>query len=233
MDGASGVVAVVAWKAYPSNLPLVEAWLALGIRAELLAPPEARRRLGARDTGLLRLDVAATLDAVEPGLFEMADLAERGVRVLNPPAALLAAHDKLQTAARFVAAGIPHPRTVHRRKVDDIRTIEPPFVLMPRFGSWGEDLMLCTDAEQIATAVRSLGERAWFRRHGALVQELVGAGGHDLRVLVAGDRAVGALERRAARGEWRTNEVLGARATRAAPGGGVPARGRGRAGGRC
>ena len=217
MDSAGNSVAVVAWKAYPSNLKLVEAWRAHGIRAELLTPREAYRRLGARDTALLRLDVAATLDGVEPGLREMADLAARGVRMLNPPAALAAAHDKLETARRLAAAGLPHPCTSHRSRADEIRVLEPPFVLKPRFGSWGQELTLCADADQVAAAVAALEERAWFRRHGALVQELVLTGGRDLRVLVADGRVVGALQRRAARGEWRTNEALGARAVAARP----------------
>jgi [lysine-biosynthesis-protein LysW]---L-2-aminoadipate ligase len=212
VSSTTGIVAVVAWKAYPSNLPLVEEWLALGIRAELLSPPEAHRELGPRDTALLRVDVAATLDGVEPGLRGMAELVERGVRVLNPAPALLAAHDKLATAARLAEAGLPHPVTVHGRRAEEIEAMEPPFVLKPRFGSWGEDLTLCTDAKTIRAGVASVRGRAWFRRHGALIQELVPGDGRDLRVLVAGGRVIGALERRAGQGEWRTNEALGASA---------------------
>jgi glutathione synthase/RimK-type ligase-like ATP-grasp enzyme len=57
----------------------------------------------------------------------------RSVRLLNRPAALLAAHDKLQTARWLADAGVAHTRTLHRRSIDEVRALEPPFVLKPRF----------------------------------------------------------------------------------------------------
>jgi glutathione synthase/RimK-type ligase-like ATP-grasp enzyme len=68
-------------------------------------------------------------------LLEIASLRGRRVRLINGPDALVAAHDKLQTARRLGRAGVPHPRTVHVVGLEQIAALEPPFVLKPRFGS--------------------------------------------------------------------------------------------------
>jgi hypothetical protein len=60
-------------------------------------------------------------------------------------------------------------------------------------------------------AVAWAATRVWWREHGALAQELVDAPSHDLRIVVADSRAVGAATRIARGGEWRTNVSLGAR----------------------
>ncbi|MGZ6649375.1 MAG: ATP-grasp domain-containing protein [Solirubrobacteraceae bacterium] len=211
------IVAVVAWRAGPTNAPLVEGWRRLGIAAELVTPHDAVRHLGAGDAALVRLDVTETLDGVEPGLLEVARLARRGVRLLNRPPSLLAAHDKWQTAQRLTDAGIPHPRTVHRTQLHEIRSAAPPFVLKPRFGSWGQDVMLCRSVDDAERCLAIIGDRAWFRRHGVLVQELVPLAGEDLRLIVAAQRIVGAARRHASPGEWRTNMALGARAVPTRP----------------
>jgi len=212
-----GIVAVVAWKPFPSNLPLVEGWRRLGIRAELLRPPAAHRRLGPGDVALGRLDVMPTLDGVEAGLVEITALERRGVRLLNRPAALLAAHDKRETALRLTDAGIPHLRTLHLKRLEEVRALDPPFVLKPRFGSWGQDVMLCRNAGELERCLATIGDRSWFRRHGVLIQEFMPPLGYDLRVIIAGGHVIGAKRREPAPGEWRTNEALGARGVQAEP----------------
>jgi len=209
VESAQELVAVVARRLQPTNAPLVEGWRRLGIRAELLCPPDAYRLLGEGDIAVVRLDVTPTLDGVEAGLAEMAALEPRGVRFVNRPRAVLAAHDKLRAARRFAAAGIRHPRTLHCTTLDEVRTLDPPFVLKPRFGSWGQDVMLCRDRSEVEESLATIGQRSWFRRHGVLIQELIPPLGYDTRVVVAGGRVVGAGRREAALGEWRTNVALG------------------------
>ena len=82
-------------------------------------------------------------------------------------------------------------------------------MLKPRFGSWGADVTRCENRSQVEQRLALLGGRSWFLRQGVLVQELVPPCGHDLRVLVAGGRVVGAIRRRARPGDWRTNISLG------------------------
>jgi RimK family alpha-L-glutamate ligase len=180
----------------------------IGVPARLLDAEDALDVLIAGDTALARLDVKQTLDGVEPGLLATLRLERRGVRVLNPVAALLAAHDKLRSARLLESAGVPHPRTA-LLGTEEAARIEPPVVLKPRFGSWGRDVWLCADAMELADKAREMSGRNWFLRHGAIVQEYVPVPRQDLRMLVAGRHVVGAATRIALPGEWRTNVSIG------------------------
>jgi RimK family alpha-L-glutamate ligase len=177
--------------------------------AAVLSPAEACACLRSGDVALGRLDVRPSLDGVESGLWALGSLAERGVRVLNPPSALLTAHDKLLTARALTRAGLPHPRTRLVLAGDDV-VIDGPVVVKPRFGSWGRDVLLGRGQDELGWALASLNGRGWFASQGVLVQDLVPPRGFDLRVVVAGGTVVGAIQRRAAPGEWRTNVALGA-----------------------
>jgi RimK family alpha-L-glutamate ligase len=199
--------ALIAHRETEANLRLVEAMPA-GIDASVVRPSEALTRVGSGDIALARLDVLPTVDGIERGTWELARLEAEGITVLNRLRSLLAMHDKLLTARILTGAGVPHPRTLHVSHAVP-QTLEAPFVLKPRFGSWGANVHLCRTKSEARECLDELVLHSWFRKHGALAQELVPPVGHDLRIVVAGGCVVGAVQRVAAPGEWRTNVALG------------------------
>lgn len=201
-------VAVLGSTANETNVALVAAWQALGLACELVEPREART--SAYGVALGRIDVRPTLDGVDPGLLELLWIERAGTRVLNGAAALLTTHDKLRTAAALERAGLPHPRTWHLQPHELGRRPRAPAVLKPRFGSWGRDVRLCRTDAEVAETLHEFGSRSWFRRHGAVVQDVIATAGFDLRVVVADGHVVGAVERHPEPGEWRTNVSVGA-----------------------
>jgi RimK family alpha-L-glutamate ligase len=206
--GGSPLVAVVGWR-QETNERLASAWSRLGIRAVVVSPFEAAAALRPDDVAVGRLDVLESLDGVQPGLEILDALQMRAIRMVNGRSALLNAHDKLRTAALLGAAGIPHPATAHVRSFDDALRFEPPFVVKPRFGSWGREVARCKTREEVAQLFARITSAPWFRDQGAIVQELVPSPGFDLRIVVADGHVVGATERVAPPGEWRTNVALG------------------------
>lgn len=201
-------IGIVGWE-QNTNVQLAEAWRGRGLAAVLLTPPEAMRELGAGDVALGRLDVLRTLDGVEPGLVAPRAAARAGARVFNHETALLNTHDKLATAHLLHAAHVPHPDSVFVRPGATDARFPPPLVLKPRHGSCGRDVLRCETSEEVAGALEEIAGRPWFRRRGAIAQALIEPRGFDLRVVVAAGRVVGAVERVAAPGEWRTNVSLG------------------------
>lgn len=204
---------VVSWREDPVPVGLVAAAGRLGLEAAVVNPPQAARSARREDLVLSYLDIRPTLDGIEPGMALLRGLGRRGVSVLNPPEALLACHDKLVTALRLGRGGLQHPDTAYlsaASRPEDVSRLRFPAVVKPRFGSRGAEVALCAEPAELAAVLPRLRRRAWFRRQGALIQELVPPAGHDLRVLVAGGQAVGAVRRMAAPCEWRTNVALGA-----------------------
>ena len=202
------LVAIVGWS-QETNESLAVAWRELGIPAGLLSPADAQLLLRSHDVAIGRLDVLQTLDGVQPGLPELGELEDQGVRVVNGVGALLNAHDKLRTAELLVRAGLPHPQTVQLKFSEQTVDIAPPVVVKPRFGSWGRDVFMCKTAAELEATLNRVRRLPWFVRHGALVQEHVPPVGYDLRIVVAAGQVVGATERVARPGEWRTNVSLG------------------------
>ena len=78
-------------------------------------------------------------------------------------------------------------------------------IIKPIFGSMGHGIVRVSDPDVAFRVVRSLEHiRSVF-----YVQRTVDHGGRDVRVFVVGGRVLGAIERRAPEGEWRTNVSRG------------------------
>jgi ribosomal protein S6--L-glutamate ligase len=192
-----------------TNERLYAALVDAGVYA-VVGPSElAQERARPGDVVIGRLDVRPTLDGVQPGLGRLVQVRARGIRVVNDADALVATHDKLSTTLLLDAASIPQPRAAWATDAGTSPTFDPPYVVKPRFGSWGRDVYRCESRAELRACLWRLSRRPWFRRHGALVQELIPPQGFDLRLIVSNGEIVGAVERVAAPGEWRTNISLG------------------------
>jgi RimK family alpha-L-glutamate ligase len=208
--------AFVVGRSTETNARLAAAFAERGFRAYVGALTELPEP-DLDDVVLARLDVLPTLDGVEDGLWALGRPRRRGATLLNSPLSLLSAHDKLATARILERSGIPHPVTTHVREPSTPQSFGAPYVIKPRFGSWGRDVFRCDTPTDLLDHLARLAHRRWFRRQGAIVQELVPGTGSDLRLVVAGGRVIGGVERLALPGEWRTNVSLGAIRRRVEP----------------
>ena len=133
---------------------------------------------------------------------------KRGVPVMNSPRAIERSVDKFYTTALLQEAGLPTPETVVCEGATEAMAAVAAMgdvIIKPIFGSMGHGMVRVSDPDVAFRVVRSLEQlRTVF-----YVQRAVDHGGRDIRVFVVGGRVLGAIERRAPDGEWRTNVSLG------------------------
>ncbi len=168
--------------------------------------------LAASDGVLIRMMPPGSLEQVVFRMDALHTLESMGIPVWNPPRAVEAAVDKYLSLARIEAAGLPVPPTwVGESSADAMAAFESlgrDVILKPLFGSEGRGLTRLTDAETASRVFRAIE-----RIGGVLyLQEFLPNPGHDLRVFVLNGRALGAIRRQAAEGEWRANVAQGGRA---------------------
>jgi len=164
------------------------------------------------DAVLARIIPSGSLEQIIYRVDALHWIEDRGIPVLNSPRAIERTVDKFYTSALLRQAGLPTPETVVCERASDALAAVAQFgdaVIKPIFGSMGHGLVRVTDLEVARRVTRPLEQmRAVF-----YVQRFVEHGGRDVRVLVVDGRVVGAIERTAPPGEWRTNVSLGGRAT--------------------
>jgi RimK family alpha-L-glutamate ligase len=135
-------------------------------------------------------------------------LETRGTIVMNSPRAIERSVDKFYASALLQESGLPTPETVvcegTSDAMDAVRKMGD-VVVKPLFGSMGHGMVRVNDPDVAFRVFRSLEQvRSVF-----YVQQAIEHEGCDVRVFVVGQRVLGAIERRAPDGQWRTNFTRG------------------------
>lgn len=212
-----------------STRRLVEAARARGHTVRILDPLRCYMRIAADGfTMHYKGRPITAVDAVIPrigasvtryGTAVLRQFEMMGARTPNPSDAILRARDKLRAHQILAAKGIDMPVTVFGDNPDDTVDLlsmlgPPPHVVKLNEGTQGRGVILTEKASASRGIVEALrGLYANF-----LMQEFIGeAQGADLRCLVVGDQVVGAMQRQAPDGDFRSNLHAGgsARAAKA------------------
>jgi RimK family alpha-L-glutamate ligase len=160
------------------------------------------------DAVLARIIPSGSLEQMIYRMDALHWIEERGVPVMNSPRAIERSVDKFYTTALLQEAGLPTPETVVCEGPTEAMAAVAAMgdvIIKPIFGSMGHGMVRVSDPDVAFRIVRSLEPlRIVF-----YVQRAVDHGGRDIRVFVIGGRVLGAIERRAPDGHWRTNVSLG------------------------
>jgi RimK family alpha-L-glutamate ligase len=172
------------------------------------APREPTLDLLTADAVLARFIPSGSLEQIIYRVDALHWMECRGIPVMNSPRAIERSVDKFYTTALLSRAGLPTPETVVcERAADAMAAVQTmgDVVIKPIFGSMGHGMTRVSDPDTAFRVIRALEEiRAVF-----YVQQAVDHQGRDIRVFVIGDRVIGAIERRGANGDWRTNASRG------------------------
>ncbi|MGH8934437.1 MAG: lysine biosynthesis protein LysX [Egibacteraceae bacterium] len=166
---------------------------------------------GAREyTAVLNREIAQTRGWYLAHLLEAA-----GISVVNSARASQTCADKVMCTTALRRHGLPVPRTAVALDTagarDAVAALGYPVVIKPVVGSWGRLLGLLHDGDAV-DAVLNHRDALPSPQHRVLyLQELIDKPGRDIRVIVIGGEAVGAIYRGAQ--DWRTNTARGASAT--------------------
>jgi RimK family alpha-L-glutamate ligase len=165
------------------------------------------------DAVLARIVPNGSLEQIIYRLDALHWIEERGVLVMNSPRAIERSVDKFYTSALLHEAGLPTPDTrVCESPAEALAAVREmgDAIVKPLFGSMGHGMVRVSDPDVAYRVVRALDQvRAVF-----YVQRAIDHDGRDIRAFVVGGRVIGAIERRAAAGQWRTNVSTGGSAHR-------------------
>ncbi|OJH35215.1 ATP-grasp domain-containing protein [Cystobacter ferrugineus] len=141
------------------------------------------------------------------GLAVVAHFEMMGVPVLNSALAISQSRDKLRALQLLCRAGLDAPRTVMAHDRSNMRKLVEevgglPVIIKLLRGTQGVGVMIAHTLQEVQT----IGNTFWDLGQEVVLQEFVAESkGRDVRALVVGDKVVGAMRRRAKKGEFRSN----------------------------
>ena len=160
------------------------------------------------DAVLARIIPSGTLEQIIYRVDALHWIEESGVPVMNSPGAIERCVDKFYTTALLEQAGLPVPETVIcERGADAIAAVREmgDAIVKPIFGSLGHGMVRVTNpdiAHRVVEPLQQIGSIFYLQR-------TIDHGGRDIRAFVVGGRLIGAIERTAPAGDWRTNVSRG------------------------
>lgn len=136
-----------------------------------------------------------------------------GIPVLNSSQSIEAAKDKLATMQILAANNIPIPKTMLARFPLNLESVEKefslPIILKTVSGSKGKGVFLCENKTQLED-LSDLMEISKDSKVNVILQEFVSSSrGRDIRVIVIGGKAIGAMMRTAREGRVKANVHAG------------------------
>jgi RimK family alpha-L-glutamate ligase len=160
------------------------------------------------DAVLARIVPSGTLEQIIFRVDALHWIEQHGVPVINSARAIERCVDKFYTTALLEHGGLPVPETVAcERGADAIAAVRAmgDAIVKPIFGSLGHGMVRVTSPDVALRVVEPLEQIGSV----FYVQRTIDHGGRDVRVFVVGGRVLGAIERTAPAGEWRTNVSRG------------------------
>ncbi|MEK7529100.1 MAG: RimK family alpha-L-glutamate ligase [Patescibacteria group bacterium] len=132
-----------------------------------------------------------------------------GIPVVNKYMPIVRAKNKLRTLQILNHEGIPIPRTVVLNSMEHIddavaRTGNFPLIMKSPYGLQGTGVMIFETKRSLVSAMDFLSSAV--KNNLLIIQEYIKeAKGKDIRIFVIGGKVVAAMERKAKKGEFRSN----------------------------
>lgn len=141
-----------------------------------------------------------SVSAPAQGDIILITLDKLGVKVVDDSQAIITNKYKGATLARLEHAAILHPNSILAQPGPAIDVPFEKYVVKPVNGGKKAGMELIE------------GKKKYKPKEPVIIQEYIEAKGVDIRIHVIGNRVIGAMERSAKKGEWRSNVSLGGKA---------------------